>query len=146
LAASQLILQAVTLSRLHPNMKKLSVVLFLVLLQGCSTMLPSFWDDNQSKKIIDVRQSVAHLDCAQSHLPQVKQIHNQLEWFQLYSESKGFLQNDVLAVIKPMQETVEEFYKRSAGKNQGSVPYCEMKKKILIKQSSIAAQAVLARF
>jgi hypothetical protein len=146
LVASQLILQAVTLSRLHPNMKKLSVVLFLVLLQGCSTMLPSFWDDNQSKKIIDVRQSVAHLNCAQSHLPQVKQIHDQLEWFQLYSESKGFLQNDVLAVIKPMQETVEEFYKRSAGKNQGSVPYCEMKKKILIKQSSIAAQAVLARF
>ena len=127
-------------------MKKLSVVLFLVLLQGCSTMLPSFWDDNQSKKIIDVRQSVAHFDCKQSHLPQVKQIHNQLEWFQLYSESKGFLQNDVLAVIKPMQETVEEFYKRSAGKDQGSVPYCEMKKKILIKQSSIAAHAVLARF
>lgn len=146
MAASQLILQAVTLLRLHPNMKKLSVVLFLVLLQGCSTMLPSFWDDNQSKKIIDVRQSVAHLNCAQSHLPQVKQIHDQLEWFQLYSESKGFLQNDVLAVIKPMQETVEEFYKRSAGKDQGSVPYCEMKKKILIKQSSIAAQAVLARF
>ena len=146
MVASQLILQAVTLSRLHPNMKKLSVVLFLVLLQGCSTMLPSFWDDNQSKKIIDVRQSVAHLNCAQSHLPQVKQIHDQLEWFQLYSESKGFLQNDVLAVIKPMQETVEEFYKRSAGKDQGSVPYCEMKKKILIKQSSIAAQAVLARF
>ena len=127
-------------------MKKLSVVLFLVLLQGCSTMLPSFWDDNQSKKIIDVRQSVAHLDCKQSHLPQVKQIHNQLEWFQMYSESKGFLQNDVLAVIKPMQETVEEFHKRSAGKDQGSVPYCEMKKKILIKQSAIAAHAVLARF
>ena len=146
MAASQLIQQAVTLSRLHPNMKKLSVVLFLVLLQGCSTMLPSFWDDNQSKKIIDVRQSVAHLNCAQSHLPQVKQIHDQLEWFQLYSESKGFLQNDVLAVIKPMQETVEEFVKRSAGKDQGSVPYCEMKKKILIKQSSIAAHAVLARF
>ena len=109
-------------------------------------MLPSFWDDNQSKKIIDVRQSVAHLDCKQAHLPQVQKIRNQLEWFQLYSESKGFLQNDVLAVVKPMQETVEEFYKRSAGKDQGSVPYCEMKKKILIKQSSVAAQAVLGRF
>ncbi len=146
MVASQLIQQAITLSRLHPNMKKLSVVLFLVLLQGCSTMLPSFWDDNQSKKIIDVRQSVVHLNCAQSHLPQVKQIHDQLEWFQLYSESKGFLQNDVLAVIKPMQETVEEFYKRSAGKDQGSVPYCEMKKKILIKQSAMAASAVMWRF
>ena len=109
-------------------------------------MLPSFWDDNQSKKIIDVRQSVAHLNCAQTHLPQVKKIHDQLEWFQLYSESKGFLQNDVLAVIKPMQETVEEFYKRSAGKDQGSVPYCEMKKKILIKQSAMAASAVMWRF
>lgn len=109
-------------------------------------MLPSFWDDNQSKKIIDVRQSVAHLNCTQSHLPQVKKIHDQLEWFQLYSESKGFLQNDVLAVIKPMQETVEEFYKRSAGKDQGSVPYCEMKKKILIKQSAMAASAVMWRF
>jgi hypothetical protein len=127
-------------------MKKFSFVLLLVCLQGCSTMLPSFWDDNQSKKIIDVRQSVAHLDCAQTHLPQVRKIRDQLEWFQLYSESKGFLQNDVLAVVKPMQETVEEFYKRSAGKDQGSVPYCEMKKKILIKQSATAASAVMWRF
>ena len=77
---------------------------------------------------------------------QVKIIKDQIEWFQLYSESKGFLQNDVLAVVKPMQETVDEFQKRSAGKDQGSVSYCEIKKKILIKQSSIAARAVLARF
>ena len=127
-------------------MKKISIVLFLIFLQGCSTMLPSFWDDNQSKKIIDVRQSVMQLDCQQKHLPQVKIIKDQIEWFQLYSESKGFLQNDVLAVVKPMQETVDEFQKRSAGKDQGSVSYCEIKKKILIKQSSIAARAVLARF
>ena len=127
-------------------MRKLSVVLLLVILSSCSTVLPSFWDDNQSKKIIDVRQSVAHLDCAQPHRPQVLRIRNQLEWFQMYSESKGFLQNDVLAVIRPMQETVEEFYLRSSSKTPGSATYCEMKKKILIKQSGTAAAAVMWRF
>jgi hypothetical protein len=126
-------------------MNRIFAVLLLVGISGCAGMLPSFWDDNQSKKIIDVRQTVAHLDCAQPHLPQAQKIQHQLEWFQLYSESKGYLQQDVLILIKPMQETVNDFVKRSKT-SQGSVAYCELKKKLLINQSATAAKAVLGRY
>jgi hypothetical protein len=126
-------------------MKKLAIFVVLISLNACAGFMPSFWDDNQSKKIIDVRQTVAHLDCAQPHLPQAQKIQHQLEWFQLYSESKGYLQQDVLILIKPMQETVNDFVKRSKT-SQGSVAYCELKKKLLINQSATAAKAVLGRY
>jgi hypothetical protein len=68
-----------------------------------------------------------------------------LEWFELYSESKGYLQQDVLQLIQPMQATVGDFVTRSRG-TQGSKAYCETKKQLLDTQSRLAAQAVLARF
>lgn len=133
-------------------MKRLILTLLVATsLQGCSSIatlqekIPSFWDDNQSKKVIDIRQNVAHLDCKQSHAPQVKVIKDDLEWFELYSESKGPRQTDVRRLIKPMQETVDDFYKRSLEK-QGSETYCEIKKKLLTTQSSSIATAVLGRF
>jgi hypothetical protein len=107
--------------------------------------IPSFWDDNQSAKIVDVRMSVEKLDCAQDHLPQVAKIRDDLLWFQLYSQSKGWRQDDVLRIIKPMQETVEDMYKRSTDK-QGSKMYCELKKKVMQTQAQRAATAVLGRF
>jgi hypothetical protein len=108
-------------------------------------MIPSFSDVNQSAKIIDVRQSVALLDCKKDHAPQVKNIKDNLQWFQLYSESKGWRQNDVIKLIKPIQETTDDFYKRSLDK-QGSEGYCEIKKKILTQQTDKAATAILGRF
>ena len=116
-------------------------------LTGCAlhTVLPSFWDDNQSVAIIDVRQGVEQLDCAQPHAVQVKVIKDRLEWFDLYSESKGMMQNDVRALIAPMKETVDDFYKRSTEK-EGSKAYCEAKKKIMRTQASKAAEGVLGRF
>ena len=129
----------------------LFVGFFSVTVSGCATVdtvkgwVPSFWDDNQSAKIIDVRQLVAQLDCQQEHLPQVKRIKDNLHWFELYSDSKGMRQQDVLRISKPMQETVDDFYKRSLSQ-QGSVVYCELKKKILTTQSEHAAQAILGRF
>jgi hypothetical protein len=126
-----------------------AVVLALALtLTGCATVkdwVPSFSDPNQSARIIDVRQSVAQLDCKQPHVPQVKKIKDNLDWFQLYSESKGWRQNDVLKLVKPMQETVDDFYKRSLDK-QGTETYCEIKKKIMTTQADKAASAVLGRF
>ena len=129
-------------------MRLLAVVL-VVALTGCASiknMIPSFQDPNQSAKIIDVRQSVAQLDCKQPHAPQVKQIKDNLEWFELYSTSKGDRQNDVLRLIKPMQETVDDFYKRSTSEKQGSETYCEIKKKVMTTQTERAASAVLGRF
>jgi hypothetical protein len=129
-------------------MRYLAVALILCL-SGCASikeMIPSFQDPNQSAKIIDVRQSVAQLDCKQPHAPQVKQIKDNLEWFELYSTSKGSRQNDVLRLIKPMQETVDDFYKRSTSEKQGSETYCEIKKKLMTTQAERAASAVLGRF
>jgi len=129
-------------------MRYLAVALILCL-SGCASikeMIPSFQDVNQSAKIIDVRQSVAQLDCKQPHAPQVKQIKDNLEWFELYSTSKGERQNDVLRLIKPMQETVDDFYKRSTSEKQGSDTYCEIKKKLMTTQAERAASVVLGRF
>lgn len=126
-------------------MKRIFVAILLVGMSGCAGLLPSFWDDNQSRAIIDVRQTVRHINCAEPHLPQVIKIQYQLEWFQLYSESKGYLQKDVLQLIKPMQETVDDFVQRSKTA-QGTKAYCETKKQLLDTQSRMAAQAVLARF
>jgi outer membrane murein-binding lipoprotein Lpp len=129
-------------------MKILVAATMVVLLSGCGsikTWVPSFWDDNQSAKIVDVRQSVEQLDCTQDQLAQVSKIRNDLQWFELYSESKGWRQADVLRIIAPMQETVEDMYKRAQGQ-QGSKVYCELKKRVMQDQAKRAAEAVLGRF
>jgi hypothetical protein len=130
-------------------MKKLIAITAISLtLTGCSTVkgwIPSFWDDNQSAKIIDVRVSVDSLDCTKEHLPQVAKIRDDLKWFELYSQSKGWRQADVLKIISPMQETVEDMYKRSQNQ-QGSKTYCELKKKVMQQQASRAAESILGRF
>ena len=120
----------------------------VISLTGCASikeMVPSFSDVNQSSKIIDVRQSVAQLNCKEAHAPQVKVIKDNLQWFVMYSESKGWRQNDVIKLVKPIQDTVDDFYKRSIDK-PGTESYCEIKKKIMTTQTDKAASAILGRF
>jgi hypothetical protein len=132
-------------------MKRLALIGLVALLQGCATFsfqnikdqIPSFWDDNQSRSVIDIRQSVEKLNCKESHAPQVKVIKDNIQWFVLYSESKGT--KDVLTLVRPMESTVDDFYKRSLEK-QGTEIYCDIKKKILITQSSAVAKTVIGRF
>ncbi len=129
-------------------MKRLLALLTITLLTGCASiqgMVPSFWDDNQSSKITDVRFSVERLDCSKPHLPQAEAIEMNILWFQLYSESKGWRQQDVLALVKPLQDTVTDFAKRSKD-NQGTETYCKIKKQIMQTQAKRAAEAVLGRF
>lgn len=129
-------------------MNKLFIILSAVLLSGCANMykyIPSFWDDNQSQRIVDVRLAVERLDCEQPHLPQVQKIKDNLDWFVLYSESKGRSQQDVIKLVEPMRATVDDFYKRSQTQ-QGSKTYCEIKKKVLREQSQRAAGSVLGRW
>jgi hypothetical protein len=129
-------------------MRKLILALALVTLSGCSTIqnwIPSFWDDNQSAKITDVRLTVDRIDCAKDQLAQATQLRDQLRWFELYSTSKGALQKDVLRLIKPIQDTTEDWYKRSLD-GQGSVGYCNIKKKILEQQTARAATGILGRW
>ncbi len=127
---------------------RVMMILCAVLISGCSTMtnwIPSFWDDNQSAKIIDVRLKVDRLDCKSDQLAQITVIRDDLRWFELYSQSKGKLQKDVLRLVGPMQETVEDMFKRNS-EGKGSVTYCELKKKIMQQQAERAAAGVLGRY
>ena len=124
------------------------ITLILVLaLTGCASItsvIPSFWDDNQSSRIVDVRLAVARVDCVNA-LPGVARIRDDIEWFKLYSSSKGALQKDVLAVIEPMSETAEDWYKRTVSGSASKV-YCELKKSVMQQQAQRAASAVLGRW
>jgi len=126
-------------------MNKLVTVFTVVLLTGCASIqswVPSFWDDNQSRSIIDVRSRVESIDCSQPQLPQSTLIARELEWFRLYSESKGSLQQDVIRVTEPMTKTVSEWRARG----EGSTAYCAVKKQILQQQSARAAAVILGRW
>jgi hypothetical protein len=129
-------------------MSKLIVLCMIVMLSGCATVqswIPSFWDANQSARITDVQLSVDRLNCAADQLIQVTRIRDDLRWFELYSVSKGKVQQDVLKVIAPMQETVEDMYKRNT-EGRGSTVYCELKKRIMQQQAARAAAAVQGRW
>lgn len=129
-------------------MNKFLIVIFAAMLTGCGSMykyIPSFWDDNQSRAIIDVRLNVERLDCAEPHLAQAQRIKDSIDWFVLYSESKGRSQQDVIKLVEPMKATVDDFHKRSQG-TQGSKTYCELKKKVMIEQAQRAAGSVLGRW
>jgi hypothetical protein len=129
-------------------MKRILLITAVVLLSGCASVqnwIPSFWDPNQSAKITDVRLTVDRIDCSKDQLPQATQLRDQLRWFELYSVSKGALQKDVIRLIAPIQETTEDWYKRSLD-GQGSVGYCNIKKKILEQQTARAAKGILGRW
>ena len=121
-------------------------------LQGCAALstvtgyIPSFWDDNQSAKIVDIRQSVERISCEPgTQLSEAVQLQKDIQWFKLYSESKGSRQKDVLRIIAPMEETVNDWANRS-GNKEGSKTYCGLKKKTLQLQASRAAESILGRF
>jgi hypothetical protein len=129
-------------------MKRILLITAVVLLSGCASVqnwIPSFWDDNQSAKITDVRLTVDRIDCSKDQLAQAQQLRDQLRWFELYSVSKGVLQKDVIRLIAPIQDTTEDWYKRSLD-GQGSVGYCNIKKKILEQQTARAAKGILGRW
>jgi len=129
-------------------MKLIFAIMISVMLTGCatvSTWIPSFWDDNQSARIADVRLGIDRLNCAGDQLAQITRIRDDLRWFELYSHSKGTLQKDVIKLIAPMQATVEDMYTRNV-KGQGSVIYCELKRTVMQQQAQRAAAGILGRW
>lgn len=121
------------------------LVFLLVFCSGCASVqswIPSFWDDNQSNYIITARLTVERINCSEPQQPQIRVLAEDLRRFELYSQSKGRLQKDVLRVIEPMQSTVKEWQARG----EGSRTYCELKKKLLLQQGERAAQVILGRW
>ena len=126
-------------------MKFIFAIIVSVLLSGCATVqawIPSFWDDNQSNYIVDARLGAEHINCDQLQLPQIIMLQTDLRKFELYSESKGFLQKDVMRVVEPIKKSVDEWVQRG----EGSKSYCSIKRKLLVDQTTRAAAVVLGRF
>lgn len=130
-------------------MRKFIVIVGVLLLTGCAgivSKIPSFWDDNQSARIIDARLAVERIDCSSVDVrAQVGRLRDDLLWFELYSEAKGRRQADVITLVHPMRETAEDMYKRYTD-GQASKAYCEIKQRILRAQGQRASEAILGRF
>ncbi len=121
------------------------LLIAVILLSGCSTVkewVPSFWDPNQSAYITDARLHVEAINCEQPQLPQVLIVQQDLRRFELYSQSKGWTQGDVLRVVAPIKTTVDEWVKRG----EGSKAYCSIKKKLLTSETERAAAVILGRW
>jgi len=117
----------------------IKVLIPAILLTGCS-MVPSFWDDNESRLAVDVRFAVSEIDCSGEYQEQVVNVKNKVDLFAMYSESRG--SDDIGEIVSSMQETVDGFYED----NSNNTFFCNMKKKILIKQSAEIADAVMGRY
>ena len=127
-------------------MKKILIALTLVALAGCSTIgeyIPSRWDVNQAKVTTDLRQTTKNFNCAGDIKTQLITIHNQIEWFDLYAESKGT--KDVAKLTATIKGTVKEFQDR-VDKGPVSPLYCKIKQGIMSDQASIIARTVQGRF
>jgi len=130
-------------------MKILAVVLLSLALGGCGTVagwVPSFWDANQSHRIVDIAVAIDRVDCSADQLSQAQLIQADILWFIKYSETKGVRQQDVLKLVKPMSETVNDWITRAGSERGASRAYCDVKKTLLQQQSTRSARAVQGRF
>lgn len=108
--------------------------------------VPSFWDDNQSSKAVDMVLYAHRIDCDSEQVgAQVQQLRDSIDWFKHYSTAKGWVQADVIRVVEPINETVAGFEDRIA-KGKFSPAYCKIKTAILIQQTQRAAEAILGRY
>jgi PBP1b-binding outer membrane lipoprotein LpoB len=127
-------------------MKKLIAVCAFFALTGCASIMeyiPSSWDVNQARSITDIQQQARHIDCKADLKPQVDQLAKNVEWFDIYSQTKPT--RDINKLTVTIKDTVKELQERVA-KGPVSPLYCDLKKKIIQQQSEILAKSVQGRF
>jgi outer membrane murein-binding lipoprotein Lpp len=127
-------------------MKKILVVLAFLSLTGCASimeMIPSGWDANQAKVITDIQLEVKHFDCKSELKPQVDQLSKDVEWFDIYANTKPT--RDIVKLTGTITDTVKELQDR-VDKGPVSPLYCDLKKKIIQQQVDIIAKSVQGRF
>lgn len=124
-------------------MNKLSSIFIITLIvAGCSS-IPSFYDPNESKAIIDITTRVELLDCDLEPTPlkkQVRSIDFYVEWLNQYSLAKG--SQDVTRLTGIMDKTLQGL----VDADPLTPTYCRIKKKNLQTQSKMAAEAIMGRY
>lgn len=106
-------------------------------------MIPSRWDVNQAKVITDLQQQTRNFDCKADQSAQINSIAKNIEWFDIYSQTKPT--RDISKLTKTVNDTVKEYQDRLA-KGPVSPLYCDLKKKIIQQQVDIIAGSVHGRF
>ena len=102
--------------------------------------MPSSYDDNESKAVIDLAVAVRVLDCtSQESSLQIENIDRSLQWIYLYSDLKG--SNDILSVLMIVDSTLDGLRNK-----EFSAAYCELKKKSLVTQTDSIARAAFRRY
>jgi PBP1b-binding outer membrane lipoprotein LpoB len=140
---------------MQPLTKHIIFFAFLFLLGGCSTIketvqdindfIPSRWDANQSKIVTDIQLSTRNFDCSNDQLNQLKNLDLQIEWFEIYSQTKGT--KDVWELSDTLKKTTKEYIDRIKTSTKPiSEFYCKLKKEVMIKQADIIANTVQARW
>ena len=130
-------------------MKKILIILAMCGLTGCSTVqsvkdiIPSFWDDNQSKVATDLQVYSRRLDCSKPLQPQLESIEIPLQWLTVYSQTKNT--KDVLKITNTFNTTYGEFKDRVKAGSVSPI-YCDIKQKLFVQQADMIAKAVLGRF
>ena len=102
-------------------------------------MIPSFWDDNEAYSVAKIRHSVDAMDCSGNYMPQAEKIQSDVRFLELYSSSKG--STDLLEMVTPMKQTIDGLVEKEENK-----VFCTIKKKLLVKQSALIADAAMERF
>jgi hypothetical protein len=124
-------------------MHKLITSLALVTIVAGCTSIPSFYDPNESKAIIDISARVEFMDC---ELPtpklkkQVRSIDFYVEWLNQYSLAKG--SQDVTNLTSIMDKTLQGL----VDADPLTPTYCKIKKKNLQTQTRLAAEAIMGRY
>jgi malonyl CoA-acyl carrier protein transacylase len=125
-------------------MKQLTILIAMVIgISSCANFtMPSNYDPNESKGMIDVLQDVRALDCRTDASQQagIKEIQESVEWMRLYTDIKG--SEDVFVSLGAIDHTLTGMIVR----DNMSVGYCKLKKKNLTLQVSDTAQAVMKRY
>lgn len=127
-------------------MKAIVTLLIALSLSGCANvmeLIPSRWDVNQAKVITDLQQQTRNFDCKGDQAGQVNAIAKNVEWFDIYSQTKPT--RDIAKLTKTVNDTVKEYQERLA-KGPVSPLYCDLKKKIIQQQVDIIAGSVQGRF
>jgi hypothetical protein len=126
------------------TMKQLTILIAMVIgISSCTNFtMPSNYDPNESKGMIDVLQDVRALDCRTDASQQagIKEIQESVEWMRLYTDIKG--SEDVFVSLGAIDHTLTGMIVR----DNMSIGYCKLKKKNLTLQVSDTAQAVMKRY
>lgn len=94
--------------------------LLVLLLSGCSFIMPVPHDPVEAGKLINIKQGMEEVSCIDKDPFVWKPLLSDLRWLNLYTEFRE----------DPQAKAIEQLYVAIKKANEGSVPYCEATLKI----------------